>query len=171
MVVKQNATLDTSFWINAHRSGLLGAVLEFFTLYYPPAVALELNEAFESGREFWRLVDEGVLTEAVPNRGQVRAFGPGERAAMNLALEHPDWTLLVDDRRPLVEAQRLGLRTICTPVLVTDLFNRGRLTRSEAMLALGRLAALQTVSPALIEAAVTLLGVEGEQTEERTDGK
>lgn len=64
----------------------------------------------------------------------------------------------------------MGLRTICTPVLVVDLFNRGRLTRTEALLALGRLTGLRTVSPILIEAAVALLGVGGEQMEERFDG-
>lgn len=159
-LVKQNATLDSSFWINSHRSGLLPHVLDLFDMHYAPAVAAELREDFASGREFWMLAREGILVEAIPNLDEVRAFGPGERAAMNLALEHPDWLLLVDDRRPLQEAQRLGIRTICTPVLVVNLFHDDRLEIWEAVQALARLEAMQTVSPTLIQAALAQLEVE-----------
>jgi predicted nucleic acid-binding protein len=120
--VKQSATFDSSFWINAHRSGLLPLVIERFRLYYPPAVAAELLEEFSSGREFWKLVREVALFEVVPELGQVTEFGPGERSAINLALERPDWLLLIDDRRPFLEAVRLGLQVLCTPVLVVQLY-------------------------------------------------
>lgn len=155
--MKQNATLDSSFWINAHRSGLLPHVLQRFSLSYAPAVAAELSRNFASGREFWRLVEGGVLAEAIPRVVEVTAFGPGERAAMNLAIEHRDWILLVDDRRPLLEAQSLGLRTLCTPVLVVDLFDKGQWDLPEAVQCLARLAAMQTVSPALLEVALAQL--------------
>lgn len=157
--MKQSATLDSSFWINAHRAGLIPAVLERFSIQCAPAVAAELRENFPSGREFWRLVREGVLSVTTPRFGVVTEFGPGERAAMNLALGHPDWVLLIDDRRPLLEAQRLGVRTICTPALVGALFDERRLDMDGALQALARLAALQTVSPVLIAAAVAYLGV------------
>jgi predicted nucleic acid-binding protein len=133
---------------------LLQHVLNIFDLYYPPAVAAELKEDFASGREFWRLARAGELTQATPGKDEVKAFGPGERDAMNLALEHSDWLLLLDDRRPLLEAQTLGLRTICTPVLIADLVHEGRLKIEEGLESLARLAALQTVSPTLIEAAI-----------------
>jgi predicted nucleic acid-binding protein len=158
-VVKQNATPDSSFWINAHRAGLLSHVLQGFSLSFAPAVAAELSESFASGREFWRLAGEGVLTEAIPRTDLVKAFGSGERGAMNLALEHRDWILLVDDRRPLLEAQRLGLRTLCTPVLVVDLFDKEELSLPEAVQSLARLAAMGTVSPALLEVALAQLEV------------
>ena len=157
--MKQNATLDSSFWINAHRSRLLPHILERFAIHYAPAVAAELSLNFASGREFWRLVGEGVLTEAVPQVDEVRALGSGERAAMNLALEHPDWVLLVDDRRPLIEAQRMGLKTLCTPVLMVDLFEKGQWRLQDAVQSLARLAAMQTVSPPLLEAALAQLEV------------
>ena len=137
-------------------------MLASFELHYAPTVAAELKEQFASGREFWRLVREGVLTEVRPVAEVVRTFGPGERAAMDLALEHPDWILLVDDRRPLIEAQRLGIKTVCTPVLVVDLLERGRLTRRGAVEALARLAALRTVSPPLIEAALADIEAKGQ---------
>jgi predicted nucleic acid-binding protein len=158
--VKQSATLDSSFWINAHRCGLLEFALKQFTLYYAPAVAGEMSEEFASGREFWRLAREGVLAEVAPKMDRVRAFGPGERGAMNLALEHPDWLLLIDDRRPLQGAQQLGIRTVCTPVLIVDLYHRGLFDLRGAFRTLARLSAMQTVSPILIEAAVVQLGIE-----------
>lgn len=169
--MKQSATLDSSldssFWINAHRSGLLAHVLERFSLSYAPAVAAELQEDFASGREFWRLAREGLLVEAVPQSAAIKAFGPGEREAINLALEHRGWVLLMDDHRPLLEAQRLGLRTVCSPVLVADLFDEGRLSPSQAVQALARLTALRTVSPALIEAAVMHVGLGWSERKEK----
>ncbi|MBM2826012.1 MAG: hypothetical protein HW403_76, partial [Dehalococcoidia bacterium] len=78
-----------------------------------------------------------------------------------------DWVLLMDDRRPLLEAQRLGLRTVCTPVLVVDLFDEGRLSPTQALQALARLAAMRTVSPPLIEAALVHLGSEWDERKEK----
>jgi predicted nucleic acid-binding protein len=157
--VKQSATLDSSFWINAHRCGLLPHVLARFDLSYAPAVGAELSEEFTSGREFWKLVREGTLLEERPTADVLKSFGPGERAAMNVAIQHPDWVLLVDDRRPLVEAQRLGLKAVCTPVLVTQLFAEQQLDLMEALQLMARLAAMQTVSPALIEASLAQLAL------------
>lgn len=156
--MKHNATPDSSFWINAHRSGLLPYVLDRFRLHYTPAVGFELREEFSSGREFWRLAREGVLVEASPELEGVTGFGPGERAAINLALEHRDWVLLMDDRRPFLEAERLGLRVLCTPVLVVDLCMEEKLDARQALEVLGRLAALQTVSPDLLAASLAHLG-------------
>lgn len=164
--MKQNATLDSSFWINAHRAGLLAAVLDRFTLHYTPAVGTELKEEFASGREFWRLVREGTLILAKPSSDLVRAFGPGERAAISLALEHRDWVLLIDDWRPLAEAHRRDLSTLCTPVLVATLFDEAQIELREALQMLGRLAALQTVSPTLIAAAVAQVGLATQRRKE-----
>lgn len=76
---------------------------------------------------------------------------------MNLTIEHPDWILLMDDRRPLEEAQRRGIRTICTPVFVTQLYAGGDLSGQQALDTLATLAAMQTVSPALIDVALAQL--------------
>jgi hypothetical protein len=165
--VKQNATPDSSFWINAHRSGLLPYVLDRFRLHYAPAVGAELREEFSSGREFWRLAREGELVEASPELEEVRGFGRGEQAAINLSLEHRDWVLLIDDRRPFLEAERLGLRVLCTPVLVVDLYMEEKLDARQALEALARLAALQTVSPNLLAAALAHLGAAWKEQERR----
>lgn len=155
--MKQYASFDSSFWINAHRSGLLTYVLARCDLHYPPAVAAELREDFPSGRQFWALARQGVLSENAPRAAHIEEFGSGERAAIDLAVEHPNWVLLMDDERPFREATRLGLKVLCTPVLVA-LFSEGILTARQALLSLARLAALQTLSPKLLAAALAQLG-------------
>lgn len=107
------------------------------------------------------------MSAAALQSDAVKAFGSGEREAINLALEHRGWVLLMDDRRPLLEAQRVGLRTVCTPVLVADLFDEGRLNPGQALEALARLTALGTVSPALIEAAVVHVGIGWDERKEK----
>ncbi|MGH2459079.1 MAG: hypothetical protein ACRDIY_09460 [Chloroflexota bacterium] len=152
--MKQSATLDSSFWINAHRSGLVSHLLDAYELFYEPTVAAERDKAFPSGREFWRLARQGFLTARPAITHRVREFGVGERAAMSLALDHPGWLLFLDDYRPYQAAVRLGIRVVCTPVLVVSFFVDGRLDTREALFALARLAALQTVSPHLLAAAL-----------------
>jgi hypothetical protein len=156
--VKQIATLDSSFWINAHRAGLLPYVLDTYDLRYAAAVAVELNPNFPSGREFWRQVRAGLLHEAIPATESVHEFGPGERAAINLVLGQPHWILLLDDQRPFRMAVELGISTICTPVLTVSLYTEGRFDARQALTILARLAALQTVSPHLLALALAQLG-------------
>jgi hypothetical protein len=164
--MKQFATFDTSFWINAHRVGLLPHVIDLYTLRYAPSVGSELSPSFPSGLEFWRMVGGGVLLEIAPERDAIREFGPGERAAISLAMEHRDWTLLIDDQRPFQAAVQMGLRVICTPVLAIALFDQRRLSAEETLVALARLAAMQTVSPQLLALALAQLGIAIKQRED-----
>jgi hypothetical protein len=117
-----------------------------------------MSETLASGREFWRLARGGLLTEVAAAMELVAGLGPGERAAINLAVEHPDWILLLDDPKPYQEAVQRGLRVLCSPVLVAALFSEGALDIGRAMLILARLAALQTVSPHLLAAAIAHVG-------------
>jgi hypothetical protein len=77
-LVKQNATPDSSFWINAYRSGLLPFVFDRFTLFYAPAVGAELKEGFPSGKEFWRFARMGMLKEARPQVEALRDHAPAK---------------------------------------------------------------------------------------------
>lgn len=129
-------------------------LVDRYELFYEPTVAAELDEAFPSGREFWRLARQGLLTSRRATTHRVQEFGVGEQAAMDLALEHPEWLLFLDDYRPYQAAVRLGIKVVCTPVLVVSLFVDGLLDGREALFALARLAALQTVSPHLLAAAL-----------------
>jgi predicted nucleic acid-binding protein len=152
--VKQQAVFDSSFWINAHRSGLLRWVLQRFMLHYPPDVATEMHAAFPSGQAFWEHVRTGILTESAPQQAAFQEFSTGERAAINVALEHPDWTLLIDDYRPFRAAEGLGLPVLCTPVLTVQLLQDGDATAADTLTMLARLAAMQTVSPHLLARAL-----------------
>lgn len=156
--MKHFASFDSSFWIHVHRAGLLALVLERYALRFAPVVASELRETFPSGRAFWECVRDGQITEVAPRLQTVQEFGPGERAAMNVALEHRDWLLLLDDQRPFRDATARGLRAICSPVLVVALYVEGRIGAQEALTSLARLAALGTVSPHLGAAALAQLG-------------
>jgi len=90
-------------------------------------------------------------------RASITEFGSGERSALNAALEHPDWILLLDDRRPFEEAVRRGLRVICSPVLTVLLYAEGRMREATAMRILAALQGSGTLSPLLVQAATTLL--------------
>ncbi len=156
--VKQNATFDSSFWINAHRSGLLSYVLARYRLHFVPAVAGELKEEFRSGREFWGLVRADAIQATTPSLQQTQEYGAGERDAINVALEHRDWVLLIDDRRPLLAATELGLSVLCTPVLTADLYREGKMNGRQALEILARLTAMNTVGPDLLATALAQLG-------------
>lgn len=148
--MKPEATFDTSFWINAHRVGLVPHVLRSFTLRYTAAVAGELRDRYPPGQEFWRLVNAGALEEVVPAAMRIREFGDGERAAISAIMEHPTWTLLMDDYRPYQMAVRMGMRVLCTPAVVINLFNERELNAIEARAVLEHLTRLKRLAPVLL---------------------
>jgi predicted nucleic acid-binding protein len=156
--VKRHATFDTSFWVHAFRTGLLPHLREQFVLHAPPAVAQELPDSNPGGREFRRLLREGEVHEIGPASLHLREFGAGERAAISVAIEHPDWVLLIDDRRAFEQAVRLGLDVLCSPVIVVRAYRDRTLTAEDALALLGNLAALGTLSPHLVTAALAMLG-------------
>jgi hypothetical protein len=152
--VKQNATLDSSFWINAAAGGLLDYFLEDFALYIVPAVERELPETYPSGARLHRLLTEGRVTLAAPEVIALEQFGPGEREAISLAAQHREWTLLLDDLRPFRAAVEMGLTPISTPAYAASLYGRRVLDEAGVLTALARLAARGTVSPQLIALAL-----------------
>lgn len=151
--MKRDATLDTSFWVNAHRSGLLPYVLQRFILHYAPDVALELPESNPSGREFWRLVRAGEVIEVTPAALHLREFGAGERAAISVAIEHPDWGLLLDDYPAYRACLRLGLTVVSTPLLAVTMYDEGGITNEQVLTFLFRLERIGTVSPHHLDTA------------------
>jgi hypothetical protein len=151
--VTGDATFDTSFWVNAFRAGLLPFVRERFTLHYAPTVADELPDTNPPGREFRRLVQSGELGEVRPLAATLREFGPGERAAMSVALEHPEWTLLLDDYRPYRASVERGIHVACSPLLAVTLYEERAITEAQLDAILDRLEAIRTVSPLLLREA------------------
>jgi hypothetical protein len=107
------ATLDTSFWINAFRAGLLSRLGELFHLAVTDAVVEEIcYPARQLGvpapdtmvLEEW--LASGKLRRENPSR-VLPLFGPGEAAAITLA-EEQGYFLLMDDGRPYQYAKARG---------------------------------------------------------------
>lgn len=152
--VKQNATLDSSFWIHAAVSGVIEYLLEDFDLAVPQAVADELTEDYPSGARLHRYIREGRIGVQDPHSAAIDRFGPGERAAINLAIEKRDWVLLMDDWRPFRAAEELGLAPVSSPVYAAALYRRRVLDERTVLNVLARLSARSTVSPQLIGLAL-----------------
>jgi len=154
-VVKQNATPDSSFWIHATVSNVIEQLLEDFELYVAQAVAEELSEEYRSGAWLHGLIREGRVRVRDAGAATLDRFGPGERAAINLAIENPDWVLLMDDLRPFRAAEELGLSPVSSPVYAASLYKRGVLDEQAVLNVLARLSARSTVSPQLIDLALS----------------
>ena len=153
-MVKQNATLDSSFWIHSVFGGLVEQLLDDFEIHVASAVAIELTEDYPSGARLHNLIREGDIHLASAATTRIIRFGPGERAAMNLAIENEGWILLMDDRRPFQAAEELGLAPVASPVYAASLHRRGVLDERAVLAVLARLSARSTVSPQLIELAL-----------------
>jgi hypothetical protein len=153
-----DATFDSSFWVHAYRSGLLAHVLQRFRLHVTPEVEAELQPTNPSAREFQRLRSSGVIELVQAAAPSIQEFGRGERAAMNVALEHPGWTLLLDDYRPYRAVAGRDVAVLCTPLLAVLLFREGALDEPAVLRVLSELAAIETVSPHLLAAALAHLG-------------
>lgn len=152
--MKQNATFDSSFWINAAAGGLLDYLLEDFALCIVPAVERELPETYPSGARLHQLLAEGQVTLEAPKVIVLEQFGPGEREAISLAAQYREWTLLLDDLRPFRAAAEMGLAPVSPPAYAASLYGRGVLDEAGVLTVLARLAARGTVSPQLIALAL-----------------
>jgi len=152
--VKQNATLDSSFWIHATVSNVIEYLLDDFDLHVPSAVAGELSEDYPSGARLHGLIRASAVTVQEARSAAVDRFGPGERAAMDLAIENRGWVLLMDDLRPFRAAEEMGLAPVSSPVYAASLYERGTLDEPAVLTVLARLAARSTVSPQLIDVAL-----------------
>ena len=154
-IVKQSATLDSSFWINAVAGGLLDYLLNDFELHIAPAVERELPETYPSGARLHRLIEAKRIALVAPTVMALDRFGPGEREAISLAAQHREWTLLLDDLRPFRAAETMGLMPVSTPAYTASLYERRILDEIAVLTVLARLAVRATVSPQLIGLALT----------------
>ncbi len=90
---------------------------------------------------------DGELYEVTPAQITVRDFGLGERAAISVVIEHPAWTLLLDDYRPYLFSVSQGITVMCSPLLAVTLYHEGVVSEEQLLAMLGRLEAIRTVSP------------------------
>ncbi|MEX0683753.1 MAG: hypothetical protein WD904_02005 [Dehalococcoidia bacterium] len=164
--MRQNATLDSSFWIHAAVSDVIGQLLEDFDLSVASAVGDELTEDYASGALLHGLVREGRILVRNAETETIDRFGPGERGAINLAIENRGWVLLMDDLRPVRAAEEMGLAPVSSPVYAASLYRRGGRNERAVLTVLARLAARSTVSPQLIDLALNQIG---QMTKEGSD--
>ncbi len=106
---------DTSPLLYLHLVGRLDLLRQLYgTIIVPPAVVAELDDGTRLGYDVptstrvpWCRIQapSGAAFERVSER-----LGPGERAALALALELPDSLVLLDDRAARLQAEALQLQ-------------------------------------------------------------
>ena len=140
---KHNAVLDASFWINAHRSGLVDYLLDYFDLVVPTQVMHEIEymppdvgQLTPAGETFRRWREDGRLKVQDP-AAPVDWFHPGENAAIGLAQEQ-GYVLLMDDQAPYHLAKLRGLRAVASTDFVVLLYVDRRLSYDETAAILAR---------------------------------
>jgi hypothetical protein len=162
------ASLDASFWINAHQAGLTCFLPEFFQLLVcadverevlyplttqglPVPAALQLQE--------W-CAGEIIIRQSPAN--PVDWYHVGENAAIALAMENR-CVLLLDDQNPYHFARAHNLKVVSTADFVVLLYVTGRLSHGVAEATIGRLG----LGKRLARTALTVLAVLAERRGER----
>ena len=137
-MVKQNASLDASFWINACAGNIIEFTLHYFYLFAPSIVAEEIRYPLHvlgmqatSSLLFNQWVGSGKIMLQEPN-APVDWFQQGENAAIALAVEQ-NYFLLMDDANPYHRAKSMGLNIIGTAEFTILLFDQGHLTYAAAV--------------------------------------
>ncbi len=138
-MVKQNASLDASFWINAFDADLVEFLPEYFVLYVCSVVAEEIRypldvlgiEDAASPSLFVEWCESGVITLQDPEE-PVDWFEKGENAAIALAMER-GYLLLMDDANPYHYAKSKHLKVVGTAELTVFLYDQGKLSYKESV--------------------------------------
>ncbi len=144
--VKQNASLDASFWINSCNADVVNYLSDFFNLFICQPVVEEIRYpltrlGIEANSQ--SLLDEriqsGQVTVQNPEQ-PVAWFQRGENAAIALAVEQGH-VLLIDDANPFHFAKSKGLRVIGTLDFLVFLYDQSRLSHAETAAAIARVRA------------------------------
>ena len=130
-VDKRDAALDASFWINAHRAGLVECLPDYFNLFAPTAVIEEIEHLPEDvllrkwileGLDRMRLERACTLYE----RGQLNLSGAARYAGIGVERMMRELTQRGIDDSPSVEQFADGLETLA------DLFGKDELRAAAA---------------------------------------
>jgi predicted nucleic acid-binding protein len=127
------AITDTSPLVYLYRIETLAWLPQLFSaIWLPTAVTLELREGRKRGYDVpdpahynWFHVAD---PQAMPSEWFTLDLGPGERAAMALALEKPDRVVILDDSLARRIAQSAGLQVWGTLRLLLEAKSRGLTT-------------------------------------------
>jgi hypothetical protein len=143
---KQNAVMETSFWVSGHRVDVLSYLFRFFTVNAPNAVRDEIlatdpryPQRVYGYQEMFRLLeDRGLLL--IDNPGQnLPQFHAGEAAALAPALEK-GWWLLINEQRPLTFARERRIKAVTVPEFVVYLYEAQLISYRSARQKLSQLA-------------------------------
>ncbi|MBC8446907.1 MAG: hypothetical protein H8D78_04080 [Chloroflexi bacterium] len=144
-MMKQNASLDASFWFNAYEAQVVGFLPNYYNLFVCRAVADEIlyakrvlgvpSPACELFRDWQK---QGIVTLSEP-RQPVDWFDSGENYAIALAMEQ-GYRLLIDDGAPYHYAKSKGITVHGTAEFIVFLYRRDLLTYKDA---LARIAGLE----------------------------
>lgn len=143
--MKQNASLDAFFWINAHDAGLVRFLPDYFVLFACNVVAQEIRypidvlniEGAAGPSMFVEWCESGIVTLQDPEE-PVDWYQRGENAAIALAIER-GYFLLIDDANPYHFAKSKGLKVVGTADLTVFVYDQGRLSYDEAVVMVKRL--------------------------------
>lgn len=143
--MKQNASLDASFWINAIGAGLVDFLPDYFALFVCDEVAREITYPLDvlmivgaAGPSLFRQwCSSGRITQQNPSQ-PVDWFQAGENAAIALAMERGYW-LLMDDANPYHLARSRGLRVVGTADMAVFVYDQERMTYEQCVQALASL--------------------------------
>jgi len=156
-----NTSLDTSFWNRACQIGITAYLFSFFRINYCEAVRQEIITTdptetaliYPQAMLFTVFEEDGRLHKQEPQQ-PISLFGIGEAHAIALAKEQ-SWALLINDQRPLMFAESLGIPCICVPEFCVFLYAQGKITMAAAQGYLERLK--PTTSMTLITRALQVL--------------
>lgn len=131
--MKQNASVDASFWINICAGNIAEFVSDYFDLFAPNVVAAEirypldtLGMTTQTAVLFNMWVQQGKIILQDPIR-PVDWFQQGENAAIALAIEQ-QYILLMDDANPYHRAKAAGLGVIGSSEFAVFLYDKGRIS-------------------------------------------
>lgn len=133
------AVLETSFWVNAARAGVVGTCLDIFTLVVPRAVEAEIlaTDPLVATRDYeyralFRHLRAAMEAAPEPEPEPIPHPDAGEAAAIPVAaaLRLP---LLVNDRHAIRLARNYDVRTLDVPGLIVLLVSRGTLASATAL--------------------------------------
>ncbi len=166
-MVKQNASVDASFWINACRGEIIAHVPAYFVLFAPNIVAAEvrypqtvLGIAAHSSVIFDTWVAAGQVVIQDPQT-PVDWFQVGENSAIALAIEQK-YFLLMDDANPYHRAKAAGLSVVGAAELTVLCFDHGRISYIQAVDAIKQIRAnkqLKRQSLTLLETLARRKGI------------
>lgn len=142
--------------------GVAPYLFQFFRVHYCAAVKREIisTDPTETTLVYpqavlFQIFDEDKRLHQAEPRQSLRRFGAGEAHAIALAQER-NWRLLINDYKPLVFAQSIGIACMCVPDFCVLLYAAGKITLPAVNGFLKRLS--PTTSPVLITLAETTLG-------------